>query len=286
MSPDDPQSPIWTEVKAWLPEKPADASIWHQIFDDHGIPGTVEEEDPPTLSGYLAPQDAGQADALIKSLLAAGATKVETKEVAETNWAETWKEFFRPWRIGRRFVVHPTWESFAAEPDDIVLVLDPGQAFGTGDHPTTRLCLGLLEDFPPQDQDVADIGCGTGILAIAAGKLGARRIDAVDVEASAVEAARENAIRNEVPMTVERGLGFDPLPPRRNYDLVLSNILSSALIALAPDASQRIRPGGAWVVSGVIERNWPDVQTAAEANGFRVGEVRQEGDWIAARLLR
>jgi len=278
MSPDEPAAPIWTEVKAWLPEKPADASIWHQIFDDHGIPGTVEEDNPPTLSGYLAPQDAGRADALMEALRAAGATQVEAKDVAETNWAEMWKEFFRPWRIGRRFVVHPTWESFAAEPEDIVLVLDPGQAFGTGDHATTRLCLGLLEDFPPASQEVADIGCGTGILAIAAGKLGASRIDAVDVEAPAVEAAHENAIRNDVPMTVERGLGFDPLPPGRTYDLVLSNILSSALISLAPEVARRLRRGGAWIVSGVIESNWPDVQEAAEANGFRVAEVRQEGD--------
>lgn len=278
--------PSWIEVKAWLPEKPADASVWHEIFDGHGIPGTVEGDDPPTLSGYLAPGDEAQLEPLMDALRAAGAVRVETQDVPETDWAEMWKEFFRPWRIGKRFVVCPTWETFEASPDDIVLVLDPGQAFGTGDHATTRLCLGYIEDFPPAGLDVADIGCGTAILAIAAGRLGASRIDAVDSEGPAVESALHNAERNDVPMTVERGLGFDPLPLGRTYDLVLSNILSAALIALAPEAARRVKRGGAWVVSGVIQANWPDVRVAAERAGFAYESHREEGDWVAARFIR
>jgi ribosomal protein L11 methyltransferase len=183
-------------------------------------------------------------------------------------------------------VVRPTWEDYESQPDDIVLVLDPGQAFGTGDHPTTRNCLVLLEGTPLQGKEIADIGCGSGILAIAAGQLGASLIHAVDVEGPSVAATAENAERNGVTLVVERGLGFDPLPAEQTYDVVVSNILSAALIALAPEVSRRLRTPGVWIVSGIIQANWPDVRTAAERYGFRLDETREEGEWVTARFVR
>jgi len=183
-------------------------------------------------------------------------------------------------------VIRPEWETFEAEADDIVIVLDPGQAFGTGDHPTTRMCLELLDALDLHGLDVADIGCGSGILAVAACRLGARSVVGVDIDGVAVEASAENAARNGVSFDVLAGKGFEPLPSEATYDLVVSNIISAALIVLAPEASGRVRPGGRWVVSGVIRNNWPDVAAAAERAGFQVDDVREEGDWVAASLIR
>ena len=277
---------MWTQVTAVWPETVPDTSAWHCIFEDHGVNGTIENESVPGLTGYLAPGDEDKLEPLRAALLAAGATEVFTDLIPEDNWAESWKQFFIPRRLGERIVVRPTWEEYESQPDDIVLVLDPGQAFGTGDHPTTRNCLVLLEGTPLQGKEIADIGCGSGILAIAAGQLGASLIHAVDVEGPSVAATAENAERNGVTLVVERGLGFDPLPAAQTYDVVVSNILSAALIALAPEVSRRLRTPGVWIISGIIQANWPDVRTAAERYGFRLDETREEGEWVTARFVR
>ncbi len=276
----------WTQVTAVLAEEPEDWSVWAELFERHGLPGTLQTDDPPTMSAYLPPGGEAGLEPLRDVLLERGAVRVETALVEEEDWAESWKQFFKPRRVGERFVVRPTWEEFAAEPGDLVVVLDPGQAFGTGDHPTTRMCMECLEQLPVAGSEVADVGCGSGILAVAAMMLGARSVDAVDSDLPAVEATGENAARNAVEVRALLGRGFEPLAPEATYDLVLSNIISAALIALAPEAGQRVRPGGHWVVSGVIESNWPDVRAAAERAGFRLVEARQELEWVAATFVR
>jgi ribosomal protein L11 methyltransferase len=202
--------------------------------------------------------------------------------VPEVDWAEAWKQFFVPRTVGR-FFVRPSWEE-APVPEGLVeIVLDPGQAFGTGDHPTTRMCLELVGETVTAGARVADIGSGSGILSIAAAKLGAE-VEGVDLDAPSVEAARENAARNGVSAEFRLGTGFEPL--EGTYDVVLSNIISAALIGLAPVTAARVRPGGAWIVSGVIQDNWADVLSAAEAAGFRLDRRLEEGEWVAARLFR
>lgn len=273
----------WLEVKACLPADPEDWALWVEVFRRHGVEGTVQTDDPPTLAGYLSEADP-RSQGLAEDLAALGAN-VALATIPEVDWAEAWKQFFVPGRIGRRLVVRPTWEQAELMPDDLEIVLDPGQAFGTGDHPTTRLCLELLESRGCAGLRVADIGCGSGILSVAAAKLGAASVEAVDVDPPACAAARANAEANGVAVRVEEGEGFDPLGPG-SYDLVLSNIISAALIRLAPEAAARVAPGGAWIVSGIIEANWPDVRAAAERAGFRLDEMREEDGWIAARFLR
>ena len=277
---------VWLEVKAVLPAVPEDWSAWAYVFEKHDLLGTVQTDDPPTMSAYLAPGQEGNLDALKSDLLRFGALDVVTKDVAEEDWAESWKQFFKPRRVGRNLVVRPTWEPFEVAPGDLEIVLDPGQAFGTGDHPTTRGCLALLEDTPVTGREVADIGCGSGILAVAACRLGAKSVVAVDSDPVSVEASVDNANRNGVQFEALVGLGFDPLPADATYDLVLSNIISAALIKIAPDAGRRVRPGGQWIVSGIIEANWQDVKAAAEKAGFRTDEQILEGDWVSARLIR
>ncbi len=275
-------------VRAELREAPSDWAPLIEVFREHGIEGTVQEDSPPSLAGYLAENQTDEArlNALCDDLVAAGAESIWREAIDEVDWAEAWKQFFKPMRLGRRLVIRPEWETFEAEADDIVIVLDPGQAFGTGDHPTTRMCLELLDALDLHGLDVADIGCGSGILAVAACRLGARSVVGVDIDGVAVEASAENAARNGVSFDVLAGKGFEPLPSEATYDLVVSNIISAALIVLAPEASGRVRPGGRWVVSGVIRNNWPDVAAAAERAGFQVDDVREEGDWVAASLIR
>jgi ribosomal protein L11 methyltransferase len=263
---------------------PEDWARLVEVFARHGIDGTEQTDRPPSLCGYLPEEAHELVGPLGDELRAYGATEVAVDSVPEEDWAEGWKQFFVTRRIGRRFVLRPSWAEPWTGEGDLVIELDPGQAFGTGDHPTTRMCLELLEEIAAPKR-VADIGCGSGVLAIAAARLGAE-VQAVDVDPLSVEITCQNAARNGVYLQAFEGRGFDPLPAGRSYDLVMSNIISAALISLAPEAWSRLMPGGSWIVSGVIEANWPDVLAAAERCGFRLAARREEGDWVAATFSR
>jgi ribosomal protein L11 methyltransferase len=276
----------WIEIKALLSEAPPDWSVYADAFDRHGCPGSVQMDRPPSISAYLvdAPGALNIAEDLKKGLLELGAQSVEIGTVPEEDWSELWKIHFKPWRIGNRFVVRPTWEAFEAGDDDLVIVLDPGQAFGTGDHPTTRMCLELLEMRldSHQHQRVLDLGTGTGILAMAAKLLGIRTVEATDVDPIAVEVARSNFALNQLQIDSFTASGFEDPRLSETWDVLVSNIISATLIKLAPEAHKRVVDNGLWIVSGIIKDNWPDVQAAAGRCGFTLVEVREEGDWVAA----
>jgi len=273
-------------VTGIFPSEPEDWALPCDAFVEHDIPGMIMEENPSRISGYCYDPPAERLESLRTKLIELGATEVKTELVPEEDWAENWKQFFKPRRIGKRFVVRPTWEEFESSPGDLVIVLDPGQAFGTGDHPTTRMCLELMEDSISEGDIVADIGCGSGILAVGVMMLGATSCVGVDTEKASVESAFENAERNLVTADFFEGRGFDPLPTSATYDVVVSNIISAALIQLAPEASDRVREGGAWIVSGIIQANWPDVRATAERNGFVFESKLEEGEWVAAKFSR
>ena len=278
---------VWTKVTAFFSEEPEEWSAWIDVFERHGVNGTVQTDDPPTLGAYLAPGSEDGLSGLRDELLSRGVAKVETELVEEQDWAESWKQFFKPVRIGAHTVVRPTWEPFECSPGDIEIVLDPGQAFGTGDHPTTRMCLELIESvMDRKTPEAADIGCGSGILAVAMMKQGATSVVCVDTDPVSVESTLSNAERNGVVVEAFVGKGFEPLPQSATFDLVVSNIISAALIVMAPVASQRVRAGGIWLVSGIIEANWPDVLHKAQTVGFELIEMRQEGEWVAATFRR
>lgn len=284
------ETQIWTKVTAVFAEEPEEWSNWVVVFENHGILGTVQTDDPPAMSAYLAPGAEDQFESLKQDLLTRGAFDVLCEDVPEETWAESWKQFFKPVRIGKKFVIRPTWEPYELNSDDIEIVLDPGQAFGTGDHPTTRMCLELLERCREENwspfHKVADIGCGSGILTIACKQLGAEEVVAVDTDPVSVEATVENCERNQVQSEVRVGKGFDPLPESAKFNIVVSNIISAALIALSPEASQRVLTNGIWIVSGIIDSNWDDVKTKAELVGFQLIEKRQEIEWVAAAFRR
>ena len=201
-------------------------------------------------------------EAVRRALADAGidaAPTVERREVADTNWVGLTQAQFAPIAIGTRLWVVPSWHATPAEAAGaVVLRLDPGMAFGTGDHPTTRLCLAWLADHLVPGESVIDYGCGSGILAIAAKKLGAGRVVGTDIDDQAVAAARANAADNRVEVAFTASTRFTSRPA----DVVVANILSNPLKVLAPLLTSLVRPGGRLILSGVLERQWQEVAAA------------------------
>jgi len=211
------------------------------------------------------------------------------KPVREVDWAETWKKNFRPIPVGKRLIIVPAW---LESPDEtrIPIRIDPGMAFGTGTHPTTQLCVEMLEDYTPVDGDVFDIGCGSGILSIAAVKLGARRAYGIDIEADAVRAVKENAAANGVLSQVKTSTGsIDQIKSGifsiRKAPLVLANILAVVLERLL-DAGlvDLVEPGGKLILSGILEEQMPSMKTKIKTHRLQIVEKKQINDWVAIAL--
>lgn len=264
---------------------PADWSRIHEIFSEHGCAGTIEECSPCAMSGYLY-EDAQAlcvCATLSSRLLDAGASEVTVERVEEKNWAEVWKNFFKPRKVGKRLLIKPSWEG-ANDSESLVIELDPGQAFGTGEHPTTRLCLELLEEILCAGDTVADVGCGSGILSVAANLLGAGKIYATESDPASAEAARQNFQLNNVHAQIQCTADIPAEFPE--CDVVVSNIISAVLIRLAGQIARIVKPGTWWILSGVIADNWPDVKIAAEKAGFSLVDLREEDGWLAARLQK
>lgn len=280
----------WIEIAAEFDPAPADWSILVDMLFELGCPNTVQTDSPPAIVASVieVPGSEERVEGIASALRTGGAKAVHTKVVPDEDWAEVWKQYFHPRRIGKRFWIQPTWEPAAAKPGDIVISLDPGQAFGTGDHPTTRLCLELLERLDPKGQKVADIGCGSGILSIGASLLGASQVSAVDIDPVSVEVAKQNAELNGVRFEAVAGEGIVALDNREetsSWDVVLSNIISATLVAIAPDVAARLSARGAWIVSGIITQNWEVVEWAADNAGFTLAERLDEDGWVAATFI-
>ena len=250
---------------------------------------------PAVVSCYLLVDDG--LGARLEALDAALATRgvrpsIEARRVAEAEWADAWKDHFHVERIGRRLVIRPSWRDFRPGPDDVVIDLDPGMAFGTGQHETTRGCLVMLERLVAPGMQVIDLGTGSGILAVAAVKLGAAMVLAVDIEPQSVIVAAENAARNGVDSRVRVALGslgsswpFEQ-PPAGWADLVVANIHARALVELAPEIVIAARPAAALVLSGVIAERESEVRGAYAAFGWTVIDAIADGEWRTLALRR
>jgi ribosomal protein L11 methyltransferase len=209
--------------------------------------------------------------------------RVELQYVPHQNWATEWRKGFGPQRIGTRILLHPSWEPVRSEPDDVVLEIDPENAFGSGDHETTRLVLRLLDERVTGGERVLDVGCGSGILSIAAVRLGAVLSTGIDVEEDAVTVSRRNAELNGVASVTSfstRSLAEVHGP----YDLVLANIETQILIDMRKLLQSVMAPGGTLILSGILNRERHDLLRAyADMN---LEELREEGEWCACVLRK
>jgi len=214
---------------------------------------------------------------------------LQVRTLRETDWANAWKEYFFVHRVGRRTVIVPSWREsdYEPRPDDVVLLLDPGMAFGTGLHPTTRLCLQALEDMLEPGMRVLDVGAGSGILSIAAARIGAARVEAVEIDPVAASVCRENVSRNEVGEIVSVRTGtLDNRPPAEHFDRVLANITIATLLQLEAALAMQLRPGGLAVLSGVLAERADELLDALRAAGWRYERTDQEQDWVALLVRR
>jgi ribosomal protein L11 methyltransferase len=269
---------------------------------DEGLGARIDPSRPAVVRGYVPAGDpsaaraaeraAAQVTDALGHLQAFGLRQIgelQTRVVQEADWAQAWKAYFPVMRIGRRLVIRPTWRRHRAGPADVVLALDPGMAFGTGLHPTTRLCLATLEPLADDGRlagaRVLDVGCGSGILSIAALKLGAGSALGVDTDPIAVASTTANARRNRLVRRLQAREGSVPTASGP-FDVVLANLVAGVLVPLAPRLRDELRSGGTILASGIFADRETEVTTAFLAAGLEVAGRSDEGDWVALELRR
>jgi len=303
-------NPAWMEVSCDVPSSMVDLlseflmqfAASGVVVDNRSVDtfslDTIEETPLQTVTCYLL-DDGSLPDTLaaISTFLRSAApsfagyayTPPRTARVREDDWANSWKEHFKPARIGRRFVIKPTWEEYTPADNDIILELDPGMAFGTGTHPTTKMCLEWLEAIrfgdppinatPPRAiASVLDVGTGSGILALGAAKLGVSRIEAIDIDPQAVVVARENLDLNGIGAGVS--VSVTPLAAiTGSFDIVVANILAEELVRLREQLVRRIAPGGYLILSGILTEREQFVVDGFADTGLHLVGCSHEAEW-------
>lgn len=255
------------------------------IWDYHAF-GEIALTGQSVVTGYFAEEQSlktklSRLESGVKELLQHfpnWVVQVKGATVREEDWATAWKAYFKPIPIGR-FLIKPTWEEAVASDHQLVLELDPGMAFGTGTHATTTLCLRALEDRLKPGMEMFDLGTGSGILAIAGAKLGAR-VKAVDLDPVAVQVARENVDLNRIAGDVEVLEGNLGTVLHGDADLVVANIIADVILELLPDLKKLLRPQGVFLASGIIDKRAFDVEEGLLQAGLETVERREESGWV------
>lgn len=268
-----------------------DAGLW----DYTDLP-RAEDTETVTVRAYL-PEDARLESSLLALAeriaalrhagAAVGAGTISHSFVADEDWAETWKAYIHTEKIGERIVVRPTWEEYTPSADEIVIELDPGAAFGTGAHATTAMCLRWLEHLLSPGMRVYDVGCGSGILAVAAAKLGAGEVIAMDYDPVAVSVAEENIRQNNVHNVVacESDL-LSACEGAAPAELITANIIADVIVRLFAQLDRHLALGGTLLASGIIDDRIADVEQAAAQHGFTVLDMTCEKEWAAMIIRR
>lgn len=307
----------WAEVSYRTSHEAVDAVS--AVFEEVGASGTVIE-DPALINEYIhsglwdytdIPEQKETSVVTVKAYLAAdgaldeklaslragldaiASRGVDTRpaeffiaRVQDEDWANSWKKYFHTDKVGERVVIQPSWEEYEPQAGEVVLRLDPGAAFGTGTHPTTAMCLRAMEKLVKPGMTVFDVGTGSGVLSIAAAKLGAKSVQAVDYDATAVRVARENIEANGVAKIVETAESdlFSAIPGKAG--LVTANLIADLVIRLLPELDAHLDRGGALLASGIIESRAQEVREAADMAGFFVAEDYEEKEWHAMVIRR
>jgi ribosomal protein L11 methyltransferase len=269
-----------------------------ELVDD-GLGARLDLSRPAIVRAYVPARDRAAADRAVADvadalghLQAFGLRPIgelRTRLVEEADWADAWKAYFPVLRVGRRLVIRPTWRRHRGKPGDVVLALDPGMAFGTGLHPTTRLCLANVEALADRGvldgARLLDVGCGSGILSIAALRLGAASALGLDTDPIAIEATLANARRNRLVRRLRARDGSLP-SGEPGFDVVLANLIAGLLVTLAPALHDELRPGGSLLASGIFIDREMEVGAAFAAAGLDVTGRTVEGEWVALEAVR
>jgi ribosomal protein L11 methyltransferase len=303
----------WTEAKVVFDYKNKEiaADLISDIFNEFGLQGVVIEDpeaDPVegwgdgavekpannSVAGYF-PSNSSLSDKCLvleeklKELESRSGIswQIAYSEIDEKNWAESWKSFFWPVKIGEKIVVKPTWREYSPEKNDIILEIDPGMAFGTGAHPTSALCLRMIEKHLKPGDSFLDIGTGSGILMIAAAKLGAKRLMGTDTDEVATQIAKENLLLNRINeniFTITVSSLTEKIEDR--FDVVAANILTGVILNLLDGVSKNISRNGILICSGITEKNRDTVEEKMKQKGFQIVDVEMTDGWvcIAGRL--
>ena len=204
---------------------------------------------------------------------------IELEELDQQDWENAWKQYYKPIKVSEKIVIKPTWEDYEAKLNELVIELDPGMAFGTGTHETTNMCIQALERHIKSDDEVLDIGCGSGILSIAAAKLGAQSVVGVDLDPMAVRVAKENTEQNNMLGFVEIRHGNLTEVVTHKANIVVANIIADIIIKLADDIADFMKEDGLFISSGIIMPSLEEVKAAIESKGFTILEVNTQGEW-------
>jgi ribosomal protein L11 methyltransferase len=285
----------WLEVSIDVDGEAAEAVS--EVFNRFGRGGAVIETiystddtfrpDPQPVARiktYLSPDDVDTRRRIEEALWFLGRLypmpEPSFRVLKEEDWAQAWKKSYRPLRIGAHLMIVPSWWEFTAQRGDVIVELDPGMAFGTGLHPTTRMCLESLELIVQPGQHVLDVGAGSGILSIAAVRLGAASVLAVEKDALAADVARENVARNRVQDVVQVETGSLEAVSGQ-FDLLLINILAEVIVSLVDTGLlKHLKSTGRFIAAGIVEDRAADVVAAVEAHGAVIVERRQQKDWV------
>lgn len=262
------------------------------------LPELEPSDGTATVSFYMDPKE--DLDQLVLNIqvgleelanfIHVGSKEIEISETEDKDWINNWKEFFKPFRLEDNIVIKPTWEELKEQlPGDIVVEIDPGTAFGTGSHETTKLAILGLKKYINCETKLLDVGCGSGILSIIALKLGAQKVFATDIDPQAITATYENASVNQIlteqfcvlsgniiedaQMQEEVGIGI--------YDIVVANILANVIIPLSGEVGKHLKPGGLFITSGILNEKKEEVEQALIDNGFTIIETNVQGDWVS-----
>ncbi len=294
----------WCEVKVKVPAEYGE--IIAEIFQEEGAGGVVFD-DPDILRDRLIQDDEylgkeffipdhfgvrsyfpvddrlGERLTIIKKRVfevIGNEVEFELQQVREEDWAEAWKQYFKPEKVGK-IVIKPSWEEYSPVSGEIIIELDPGMAFGTGTHPTTRICLKLLQEIITPQTEMLDVGTGSGILALAGAKLGAKKIFATDIDPVAVKVALENIKRNRMERLIEV-YESDLLerPQDFKFNLVVANIIANAIIEITPQLVKVLAPGGMFLASGIIEERFPEVLECLTKQGLVMTKHISEDGWV------
>ncbi|MFH0994409.1 MAG: 50S ribosomal protein L11 methyltransferase [Pseudomonadota bacterium] len=298
----------WMAAVVIVEADPAEPAVEHisTLFTDLGLPGVVVEDpdmDPPegwgdnalpkpdhhSVTGYFPQNDtlASNCLQLEQGLASLSQTQgisyqVHYREVDEEDWAESWKAYFWPEKLTDILVVKPTWREYTPAEGEMIIEIDPGMAFGTGTHPTTALCVQMIQDYLKPGDAFLDVGTGSGILMIAAARLGASRLFGTDADSVACDIARQNLLLNRTDpknFCVKSGNLVDTVT--ETFQLISANILSEIILVLLDDVQKALVLDGILICSGIIEANQKLVVDKMEATGFQILEVRSKDGWVA-----